>query len=107
MSGCPHAQPTIDLVRYVVASHGWDASVEAIVVAAPEEASRLRFLGSPTVQVDGRDIDPAARGRTAFAMACRLYGSSGIPPVAMIVAAIRDALAGLSVAGVIPSQPEV
>jgi hypothetical protein len=107
MSDCPNAQPTIDLVRYVVASHGWDASVEAIVVTAPEEASRLGFLGSPTVQVDGCDVDPAARGSTDFAMACRLYGSSGIPPSAMIVAAIRDALAGPSVADATPSQPEV
>lgn len=106
MSDCPNAQPTIDLVRLVTGSHGWDAPVEAIVVKTPEEASRLRFLGSPTVQVDGRDVDPAARGRTDFAMACRLYGSSGIPPAAMIVAAIRDALAGPSGFDVTPSQPE-
>ena len=103
MSDCPNARPTIDLVRDIVRSRGLDASVEAVVV---REASRLRFLGSPTVQVDGRDVDPAARGRSDFAMACRLYGSSGVPPSAMIVSAIQDALAGPSVADVAPSWLE-
>ena len=40
-----------------------------------EEAARLRFLGSPTVQVDGVDIEPNARNRTSFS--CRMFGPLG------------------------------
>jgi hypothetical protein len=35
-------------------------------VRTEEEARRERFLGSPTVQVNGRDIEPQARGRKDF-----------------------------------------
>jgi hypothetical protein len=58
-----------------------------------EDAVRLRFLGSPSVQIDGLDIDPMARARTDFTLACRLYGSSGVPPAELIESAIRDASA--------------
>jgi hypothetical protein len=32
--------------------------LERVLVETPEEAARLAFPGSPTVRVDGRDIDP-------------------------------------------------
>ena len=38
-----------------------------------EAAERLRFLGSPTVRVHGRDIEPGADKRTDFALSCRVY----------------------------------
>ncbi|MDD7921320.1 hypothetical protein [Actinomycetospora callitridis] len=42
------------------------------------------FLGSPTVRVDGRDVETGAVERTDFGMSCRIYltvdGSRGTPP---------------------------
>jgi len=55
-----------------------------------ESAERLRFLGSPTIRVDGKDIEPAARGRTHFGMSCRMYGSSGVPPRELVEAALAE-----------------
>jgi hypothetical protein len=40
--------------------------VEQVLVTTQDQANELRFLGSPTVQVNGQDIDPAARPSTAF-----------------------------------------
>ena len=41
--------------------------IERITVATPAERELHRFLGSPTIQIGGLDIDPNARARTNFA----------------------------------------
>jgi len=40
--------------------------VDQVLVTTQDQANELRFLGSPTVQINGQDIDPAARKATAF-----------------------------------------
>lgn len=92
--GCPHTADTMDLVRRVVASHVGAVTIEDVEVASGADAARLRFLGSPSVQVNGVDIDPQARERTDFSICCRLYGASGIPPADMLARAIREAMEG-------------
>lgn len=90
-AGCPHTGETLDLLRSCARSAGRRVRIEKIEVTSGEEAVRLRFLGSPTVQINGVDIESSARGRTDGAMTCRLYGSSGVPSPEMITAAIREA----------------
>jgi hypothetical protein len=46
-----------------------------VEVADPDAAVELRFLGSPTVRVDGVDIEPGAQERREFALSCRIYRS--------------------------------
>lgn len=90
--GCPNDQPTISLIEEVLRENAIGASVERVEVTS-ETAGRLRFLGSPTVQIDGIDIDPSARNRTSFGMSCRTYpGSGGVPPRKMIQEAIMEAV---------------
>jgi len=40
--------------------------VDQVLITTQDQANELRFLGSPTVQINGQDIDPAARKATAF-----------------------------------------
>jgi hypothetical protein len=42
--------------------------VEQVLVETPAQAQALGFLGSPTVQVEGCDVEPEARGRTDFGL---------------------------------------
>ena len=42
-------------------------------VPDPDAAKRLRFLGSPTVRIDGRDVEPGAGHRDDFVLACRVF----------------------------------
>lgn len=56
--GCGHGQQTVALVRDVLARLAPDARVDLIEVRSIEDANRLGFRGSPTVLVDGEDIDP-------------------------------------------------
>jgi hypothetical protein len=71
--GCPHAEPALDLVRRVVADAGVAATVRRVDVSDPEAAMALRFLGSPTIRINGRDIEPGAGERNEYVLSCRLY----------------------------------
>jgi hypothetical protein len=87
--GCPHHRPTLDLVKQVMDDRGMAAEVEEIEIRDQSEAERLRFLGSPSVRVDGVDIEPDAATRTEFVLGCRMYGASGVPPRELLVAALQ------------------
>ena len=90
--GCPNHEPTVELVRSVVADLGLESRVNGIPVESAEDAETLRFLGSPSVRVNGRDIEPGADERSSYALSCRMYGDSGVPPRDWLV----DALTGAS-----------
>ena len=92
--GCPNHQPTVDLVQDVVAELGVDADIVATEVTGPADAGRRRFLGSPSVRVDGVDVEPDARQRRDFGLSCRTYGGRGMPDRAMITQALLEAQAG-------------
>ncbi len=56
--GCGHGQQTVALVRDVLGRLAPDARVEIVDVRTMEDAERLGFRGSPTVLIDGVDIEP-------------------------------------------------
>jgi hypothetical protein len=92
--GCPNAQPTAQLVQQTVRELGIEAEVKKISVHDQGEAEKLHFLGSPTVQINGRDVEVARRADAA-SFSCRIYktsaGNSGVPPKELIGAAILEA----------------
>ncbi len=73
--GCPNHERSRELVERIAAELRLQPAIEMVEVADPEAAARLRFLGSPSVRVDGRDVEPAAEQRDDFALACRVYRS--------------------------------
>ena len=87
--GCPNHRPTVELAQEVVADLGLDVEVEEVEVKDAADAQRLRFFGSPSVHVNGVDIDPEACARTDYAFGCRKYGSAGVPPRKLIEAALN------------------
>ncbi|MBT8241387.1 MAG: cation transporter [Acidimicrobiia bacterium] len=90
--GCPNHGPAVELVRSVLADTGLDADIEEINVEHPEQVDERRFLGSPSIQVDGIDVEPEARRRTDFGYCCRTYaGGAGLPGRDVVVAAIDEA----------------
>jgi len=66
-----------------------------VKVSSDEEAKKHRFLGSPTIHIDGRDMDKKAFLRRDYGMQCRLYwteiGHRGIPSEEMMREALRAA----------------
>ncbi len=89
---CPHAEAAVELVRDVASRLAPDAGLHVTTVRNPEEAGALAFPGSPTIRIDGIDIEGADAGPAAFA--CRGYeGGSGVPPRWLIEAGILRSLA--------------
>ena len=95
---CPHHRPAVDLAKEVTQDLGIDCVIEEVEIEGPEDAQRHRFLGSPTIRVNGLDIEPNARDRTDYGIACRTYDGAGIPPRAMIESSCRK------VSGLIPRK---
>ena len=60
--GCGHGQKTVELVRRVLDDLALDAEIETVTVATMDDAERLGFRGSPTVLIDGTDIEPGPPG---------------------------------------------
>lgn len=97
--GCPNHLPTTQVVRDVVHSLGIDAIVREVEVRNVDDAARLRFFGSPTIQVNGLDVDPAVRSRADYSLSCRMYGRSGSPTRALVEEALRKEHAAAPVEG--------
>jgi hypothetical protein len=55
---CSHRRGAAALVDEVVLALAPGAEVESLSIATLEQAARHRFPGSPTIRVDGLDIDP-------------------------------------------------
>ena len=91
--GCPNAADYLPRLRRLVADAGVSDPVRVRMIAGPEEAQRERFLGSPTIRVEGRDVDPGADTRRDYGLSCRLYvgpsGVSGTPPDGWLLALLR------------------
>lgn len=64
--GCGNTPPTVALVEAVAAELSLSIDLSQLVLTGPEEVSRHRFYGSPTVQVNGLDIDPDMRNQLSY-----------------------------------------
>jgi hypothetical protein len=94
-SGCPNHAPAVDCVRDVLAQEDTAAEMVEVEVKDVATAQRVGFLGSPTIRVDGQDVEPAARAERAFGLSCRTYihggRRAGVPPLEWIRAAVLEA----------------
>ena len=92
--GCPSGPEALCVFRVVLAEEGLTAAVEQIDVPDVVAARRERFLGSPSIQIDGLDIEVSRRGELPC-HGCRLYsgagGPTGVPPKELIRAALHRA----------------
>lgn len=92
-TGCPNYQPLMHRVSGLLAEVGAHAVLTEREVSSDEAAETERFLGSPTVRVDGVDVEPGATDRHTFGLSCRLYrtthGLRGAPPDEWILALLR------------------
>jgi hypothetical protein len=70
--GCPSHPEAEELLRDVLASRGLGDPIERREVTTHEQAEAERFPGSPTIRVDGRDVDPVGAGARP-ALTCRIY----------------------------------
>jgi hypothetical protein len=90
---CPSHPEARELLEDVLRERGVEAELRVRHVGTHQEARELRFPGSPTIRVDGRDVDPAGAGEPP-SLSCRIYHLpdgrvSPIPTKAQIEEALR------------------
>lgn len=69
---CPSHDAALDRLRQVMAEEGVQADIEVFKVETDEQAQRLFFVGSPTILINGWDIDPPPPD-AYYALTCRAY----------------------------------
>jgi hypothetical protein len=89
--GCPTYGTAVKTLRKVLADEGVQAEVELVAVNTDKAARSLRFPGSPTIRVDGRDLFPVPE-RENWRLGCRVYttpqGLRGSPTAEMFEEAL-------------------
>ena len=88
---CPSYAVAQWILLEVMAEEGIPDEIELIAVNTNEEAQSLKFPGSPTIRLEGRDLFPAAEYE-GYGLGCRVYstpeGFKGCPTAQMF----REAL---------------
>lgn len=94
---CPSHPAAVRLVRDVLHAEGIAAEIREVLVTDARMAGELRFCGSPTIRINGRDVVQDPQKRSAFVLSCRLYPGSqqiGLPPVEQVRRAVIEAQEG-------------
>ncbi|MFC2023519.1 DUF2703 domain-containing protein [Chloroflexota bacterium] len=72
-SDCPSHPEARRLLDEVLAEMDLAVAVKEIEVTTDAIAEDYAFPGSPTILVDGQDVDPVGASHTGTALTCRVY----------------------------------
>jgi hypothetical protein len=70
---CPSHQQAWDRLMTVLEEKGLKKEVARIDIQTNEDAQAWNFCGSPTIRVNGRDIDPEGAKGQRIGLNCRIY----------------------------------
>ncbi|MGB2645150.1 MAG: hypothetical protein WBG02_20470 [Candidatus Acidiferrum sp.] len=94
---CPSHPAAVKLAKDVLAAEGITTEVNEVLVRDEQMASELKFPGSPTIRIDGRDVAGEPKTAKNFALSCRIYPGSkqiGLPPAEIVHRAVSEARQG-------------
>jgi hypothetical protein len=87
---CPNQVIAVERLREILASESFQADISEILVTDETTAQSLKFPGSPTIRINGRDIEPPDEKTASFGLMCRLYADgNGAPSHQRLRHAIR------------------
>ncbi len=103
MADCPNRSPAIQTLMAVLREHAVSVAVEQIEISDPAHADSMQFLGSPTIRINGRDVEPDAPPSGSYGLSCRTYITQGrrqgFPPREWISEAVRSAISASESSG--------
>lgn len=91
---CPSHPAAVKLVKDILAAEDVAAEIHEVLVRDKGMADELRFCGSPTIRINGRDVAGESQTAQSFGLSCRLYPGSkqiGLPPAEVIHRAVLAA----------------
>lgn len=93
---CPNSSRARKLLLELMAERAIEAEIEDVDVSDLAIGERVKFPGSPTIRIDGIDVDPDYVDNGDYTPRCRLYATSeglrGLPERAWVAAALDRAL---------------
>lgn len=91
-SDCPNHEAAFRMLEDVIRDLAPGTPIHRVEATDPTVAAFLRFPGSPTIRIDGRDVDPSFKEPDDFTPRCRVYrtsaGLTGVPERAWIETAL-------------------
>ncbi len=92
--GCPSWHEALENLKSALASKGITAGIRLVRVEDEAQAKAMKFLGSPSIQSDGRDWWPEER--PDYHLSCRVYttpaGMRGAPDIEMLQKKLEEIL---------------
>jgi protein-disulfide isomerase len=89
---CPNHALALERLREILAVESFQKQVSEILVRDAAMAQSLKFPGSPTIRINGKDVEPQSEKAVSFGLMCRLYSDgSGAPSQQELRAAIEKA----------------
>ena len=85
----PASMPARQNLVEVLTEDAFETPIQMVAVGSTEDAELLDMRGSPTIRIDGADIDPDWTGPVGLAP--RDYGEGPVPPKALIRRAVERA----------------
>ncbi len=92
IEGCPGLSSITDNIKDVIAEEAVDADITLFLIQTPEDARRLQFTGSPTVRINGKDIDSNKKTIKDYDLRSRHYYVNGKKLNYPSKSMIRDAI---------------
>jgi len=75
--GCPSYKLADEYIKEIIAEEGLDVEYELIDVEKDKRGQILKFLGSPTILIDGEDLEEGVSEAESFELKCRIYSIDG------------------------------
>jgi hypothetical protein len=94
---CPNHHAAELLLNETLGEEGVNEVVNKIKVPDLATGEKTKFAGSPSIRINGKDIDPTYEDTGDYAPRCRVYftseGFKGLPEKSWLQDAIREAIA--------------
>lgn len=86
---CPAYKVALELLERILSVNGISATIEKIEVTSTEIAIQNKFLGSPSIRINGEDIE-GTEAVSEYGLKCRIYQDtgSGVPSESLLQKAL-------------------
>ncbi len=89
---CPSYERARENLKEALRWEGLAQKVEMVLVASEADAQVQRFIGSPTIRINGIDVEGPEAEEKGYGYGCRIYAQNGRSAGWPSVERIRQAL---------------
>jgi len=94
VASCPGHAVALERLRATLSAAMVHTPVNEVLVSDAATAQSLKFPGSPTIRINGEDVEPHSERVAPYGLMCRLYSDgSGAPSEQRLRLAIERARA--------------